>query len=94
MLRPRVSQIYNRFIYTGLLYFRRVLAGRWFGRAHFGYCLTLPVPANLIDLFQISRPYFPTDTYGFYTLCVLISVLFVAKYAYETKGVELKDMKG
>jgi len=52
------------------------------------------VPANLIDLFQISRPYFPTDTYGFYTLCVLISVLFVAKYAYETKGVELKDMKG
>jgi MFS transporter, SP family, sugar:H+ symporter len=33
-------------------------------------------------------------TYGFYTLCAAISVLFVLTMVYETKGRELEDMTG
>jgi MFS transporter, SP family, sugar:H+ symporter len=33
-------------------------------------------------------------TYGFYTLCAAISVLFVISMVYETKGRELEDMAG
>jgi MFS transporter, SP family, sugar:H+ symporter len=33
-------------------------------------------------------------TYGFYTSCAFISVIFVMKMVYETKGRELEDMAG
>ena len=32
--------------------------------------------------------------YGFYALSAAISAIFVIKYVYETKGIELEDMKG
>lgn len=32
--------------------------------------------------------------YGFYTFCAILSVLFVIYFVYETKGMELEDMKG
>lgn len=32
--------------------------------------------------------------YGFYTICALISVFFVAKMVHETKGKELEEMEG
>ncbi|MBM4152561.1 MAG: sugar porter family MFS transporter [Kiritimatiellaceae bacterium] len=32
--------------------------------------------------------------YGFYAICSFISILFVAKYVYETKGIELENMQG
>ncbi|MDU0354129.1 sugar porter family MFS transporter [Paraglaciecola aquimarina] len=32
--------------------------------------------------------------YGLYSLCAIISVFFVAKFVYETKGKELEDMQG
>jgi MFS family permease len=32
--------------------------------------------------------------YGFYAVCSLVSIVFVAKFVYETKGIELEDMKG
>jgi SP family sugar:H+ symporter-like MFS transporter len=32
--------------------------------------------------------------YGFYALCALISVVFVAVFIYETKGKELEEMQG
>ena len=32
--------------------------------------------------------------YGFYALCAVLSVIFVSKYVYETRGRELEDMKG
>ena len=31
--------------------------------------------------------------YGFYTLCALLSLLFVWRFVRETKGVELEDME-
>lgn len=33
-------------------------------------------------------------TYGFYTMCAFISIIFVMKMVYETKGRELEDMAG
>ena len=32
--------------------------------------------------------------YGFYTFSAILSALFVMKFVYETKGIELEDMKG
>jgi SP family sugar:H+ symporter-like MFS transporter len=32
--------------------------------------------------------------YGFYALSAAFSAIFVIKYVYETKGIELEDMKG
>jgi MFS transporter, SP family, sugar:H+ symporter len=33
-------------------------------------------------------------TYGFYTMCAFLSIIFVMKMVYETKGRELEDMAG
>ena len=33
-------------------------------------------------------------TYGFYTLCATLSIIFVSKMIHETKGTELEDMVG
>jgi SP family sugar:H+ symporter-like MFS transporter len=32
--------------------------------------------------------------HGFYTLCAVLSVIFVVKMVHETRGIELEDMKG
>lgn len=32
--------------------------------------------------------------YGFYTLCAVLSIVFVLKMVHETRGVELEDMRG
>ncbi len=32
--------------------------------------------------------------YGFYTICAVLSVVFVVKMVHETRGVELEDMQG
>ena len=32
-------------------------------------------------------------TYGFYTICAVLSIVFVIKMVHETRGVELEDMK-
>jgi alkylation response protein AidB-like acyl-CoA dehydrogenase len=32
--------------------------------------------------------------YGFYAFSAILSALFVMKFVYETKGIELEDMKG
>ena len=32
--------------------------------------------------------------YGFYSICAILSVFFVAKFVYETKGKELEEMQG
>ena len=34
-----------------------------------------------------------TITYGFYTLCAVLSIVFVIKMVHETRGIELEDMK-
>lgn len=33
-------------------------------------------------------------TYAIYAALALVSTVFVAKFTYETKGLELEDMKG
>ena len=53
--------------------------------ANFAITMTFPIMLAGIGL---------AGAYGFYTLCAAISVLFVAKYVYETKGKELEDMQG
>ena len=61
------------------------VAGLFQWGANFGITMTFPIMLASIGL---------AGAYGFYTLCAAISVLFVAKYVYETKGKELEDMQG
>jgi SP family sugar:H+ symporter-like MFS transporter len=53
--------------------------------ANFAITMTFPIMLASIGL---------AGAYGFYALCAAISVLFVAKFVYETKGKELEDMQG
>jgi SP family sugar:H+ symporter-like MFS transporter len=53
--------------------------------ANFLITLTFPIMLTGIGL---------GGAYGFYAACSFISIVFVAKYVYETKGIELEDMKG
>ena len=32
--------------------------------------------------------------YGVYTVCAIISIVFILKWVHETKGKELEEMKG
>lgn len=61
------------------------VAGFFQWTSNFGITMTFPILLASIGL---------AGAYGFYTICALISVFFVFKYVYETKGVELEDMKG
>ncbi len=61
------------------------VAGFFQWTSNFGITMTFPIMLTSIGL---------AGAYGFYTVCALISVFFVAKFVYETKGVELEDMKG
>jgi SP family sugar:H+ symporter-like MFS transporter len=61
------------------------VAGFFQWTSNFGITMTFPILLGSVGL---------AGAYGFYTVCALISVFFVAKYVYETKGIELEDMKG
>ncbi|MBT8449609.1 MAG: sugar porter family MFS transporter [Gammaproteobacteria bacterium] len=51
------------------------------------FAITMTFPIMLVNLGLASA-------YGFYTLCSIISVFFVFKFVYETKGKELEEMQG
>jgi SP family sugar:H+ symporter-like MFS transporter len=53
--------------------------------SNFGITMTFP-----IMLAGIGLP----GAYGFYTLCALLSIVFVLKMVHETRGIELEDMAG
>ena len=53
--------------------------------ANFGITMTFPIMLGTIGL---------TGAYGFYAISAAVSVLFVWKMVYETKGRELEDMQG
>ena len=53
--------------------------------SNFAITMTFPIMLVSIGL---------AGAYGFYTLCALISIVFVAKVVHETKGLELEEMSG
>jgi len=53
--------------------------------ANFAITMTFPVMLTTIGL---------AGAYGFYTLCAVLSILFVVTLVHETRGVELEDMQG
>jgi SP family sugar:H+ symporter-like MFS transporter len=55
------------------------------GDANFLISVSFPVLAKYIGL---------PITYGFYTACAFISIVFVLKMVHETRGRELEDMIG
>ena len=58
-------------------------AAQW--TSNFGITVTFPILLGSIGL---------AGAYGLYTVAALISVFFVLKYVYETKGKELEQMEG
>lgn len=52
---------------------------------NFAITMTFPIMLAGIGL---------AGAYGFYTLCALLSIIFVAKFVHETKGLELEEMSG
>ena len=77
-----------------------VLLGEMFNNTIRGLALGIAAAAQWAANFAISTT-FPSMSdvglwfaYGFYTLCALLSLLFVYKWVPETKGVELEDMPG
>ncbi len=61
------------------------VAGFFQWMSNFAITMTFPVFLTSIGL---------ALTYSIYTACAFLSIFFVLKYVYETKGVELEDMKG
>jgi SP family sugar:H+ symporter-like MFS transporter len=53
--------------------------------SNFAITMTFPIMLAGIGL---------AGAYGFYSVCAIISIFFVAKFVYETKGKELEEMKG
>jgi SP family sugar:H+ symporter-like MFS transporter len=53
--------------------------------SNFGITMTFPIMLASIGL---------AGAYGFYTLCAILSIVFVVKMVHETRGVELEDMSG
>ena len=53
--------------------------------SNFGITMTFPTMLGSIGL---------GGAYGFYTVCAVLSVFFVAKLVHETRGIELEDMQG
>jgi len=78
-----------------------VMLGEMFPNRMRGSALAIAGAAQWLANFAISSS-FPSAaknlglpiTYGFYTLCAAISILFVSKMVHETKGTELEDMVG
>ena len=76
-----------------------VLLGEMFSNKIRALALGLAAAAQWLANFIISTT-FPSMAqvglwfaYGFYTLCALLSLLFVWRFVRETKGVELEDME-
>ncbi len=59
------------------------VAGLFQWGSNFAITMTFPIMLTSIGL---------AGAYGFYTLCALISIVFVAKVVRETKGLELEEM--
>ena len=53
--------------------------------SNFAITMTFPIMLASIGL---------GGAYGFYTLCAILSIVFVVKMVHETRGVELEDMSG
>lgn len=53
--------------------------------SNFGITITFPVLLASIGL---------GGAYGFYTVCAVLSLIFVTKMVHETRGIELEDMQG
>ena len=53
--------------------------------SNFGITMTFPIMLAGIGL---------AGAYGFYTVCAIISIVFVVKMVHETRGIELEDMQG
>jgi SP family sugar:H+ symporter-like MFS transporter len=53
--------------------------------ANFAITMTFPIMLAGIGL---------AGAYGFYTLCALLSIVFVVVMVHETRGLELEDMRG
>jgi SP family sugar:H+ symporter-like MFS transporter len=53
--------------------------------SNFGITMTFPIMLASVGL---------AGAYGFYTLCAILSIVFVVKMVHETRGVELEDMSG
>jgi SP family sugar:H+ symporter-like MFS transporter len=53
--------------------------------ANFAITMTFPIMLASIGL---------AGAYGFYSLCAVLSIIFVTKFVYETKGKELEEMHG
>ncbi len=53
--------------------------------SNFGITMTFPIMLASIGL---------AGAYGFYTICAIISIVFVIKMVHETRGIELEDMQG
>jgi SP family sugar:H+ symporter-like MFS transporter len=49
--------------------------------------ITMPFPVMLASIGL-------GGTYAIYAAFALVSTVFIAKFTYETKGLELEDMKG
>ncbi len=65
-----------------------------------GAALSLAAGAQWVANWIISTTFPPMKeislalAYGFYSLCAILSIVFVLKWVRETKGMELEDMKG
>ncbi len=59
------------------------------GLAQWGtnFAITMTFPIMLASVGLVGA-------YGFYCICAVLSIVFVAKYVYETKGRELEQMQG
>ena len=53
--------------------------------SNFAITMTFPIMLASIGL---------AGAYGFYTVCAVLSIVFVVKMVHETRGVELEDMQG
>jgi SP family sugar:H+ symporter-like MFS transporter len=78
-----------------------VMLGEMFPNQMRGSALAVAGAAQWLANWAISSSFPPAAkslglpvTYGFYTACAFISILFVSKMIYETKGTELEDMAG
>jgi len=61
------------------------VSGAFQWTSNFLISMSFPVAAKFIGL---------PITYGFYTACAFISIVFVLKMVHETRGKELEDMDG
>jgi SP family sugar:H+ symporter-like MFS transporter len=53
--------------------------------SNFGITITFPILLGSIGL---------GGAYGFYTVCAVLSIIFVTKMVHETRGIELENMQG